>query len=199
MRFINPPFMWFLDEDPHLSARYLIDKDLKRNINVSSNVLINVYLYINGIRSDRMLQYYESDQIRYYDFMEKVFPNWPLKRKPKVFRQYHPGFKFSRKCLDNFNFIKSHFDAGLDEYENRFNKSSILNELSEWIDEHPPKLPLINLSKITLPLKVLPLQYRSINHIDGARKFYKRLIVDPLVSYHNIEIPEWFFEKNSLH
>ena len=103
--------------------------------------------------------------------MDKFFPIWPLKQKPKFMQYSSKESKWTRKCAEHYEYIKKYMSILLDEYLYRFNKEHGLAKFIEWEEFDAPKLniPYGKLSKIVLPWKVIDPQYRKVNIIDGYR------------------------------
>lgn len=199
------PGIWFLDDDLSLSARYLTNKHLSKNIENIIRVLINVRYYYFGIRSNRHFDYY-FDNSRKQETIEKLFGydiTTTIKYNFSFTFYTHKISKWARKCQENYLYLLDYLDKCLIEWEFRTKKSHKLIGISEILLDDKifiNKLPKGNIKKIQLEWKVIPLKYRTKDIITGFRKFYSSKIEDCIVEYKdsNRDIPEFIISKRNI-
>lgn len=203
MRFTSPVQIWFLDDDLHVSARYLTNDALIKSITGCYQVLIAVRFYFTGIRNKKAYKYY-FDEERKTETMERLFPNWPLKQAPKFMNYSSQASKWCRKCNEHYQHVFEYMSILLDEYEYRYCKQHGMVKFIEWLSIDAPalKIPNAHLSHITLPWKVLKQKYRRKNIVDGYRVQLMSSFMgdDPFVAYRgsNRDIPDFVVKYFNL-
>lgn len=165
-----PVQIWFLDEDLIKSAQYQTNKSLLKSISGCMQALISARFYFIGIRNKKFYNYY-FDEVHKEETMDRFFPLWPLKQRPKFMQYMSKESKWTRKCFEHYEYIRKYMSILLDEYLYRFSKEHGLAKFIEWLDFDAPKLqiPLAHLSKIILPWKVINIKYRKKDILDGYR------------------------------
>lgn len=165
-----PIQIWFLDNDLIKSAEYQTNKSLVQSISGCMKALLAARFYFIGVHNKKIYNYM-FDDVHYADTMEKYFPLWPLKQKPRFLQYTTKESKWTRKCKEHYDYIKQYFDILLDEYLYRFGKEHGLAKLSEWLDFDAPKLniPAAHTTSILLPWKNIDKKYRRKDIIEGYR------------------------------
>ena len=201
MRYNSYPKLWLLDANPAMSVRYLCDRDVGKMINTTYQLLTNTYWWMTGIRNKRTYDYMMDDLDRKDVLLETTWQHFPLGNIPKHPLGRTPEFKFTRQCMDHFRFVKSYFDAALEEYDERYYKRHKLDEAASWFDAFPPPiLPTLNLETIHYPQKVIPFKYRDKDPVVSMRRYYTRKVTEPLKAYNHRSVPEWFeLTEKDLH
>ena len=197
-----PIQIWFLDADLQKSASYLTNKTLFKSITGCMQALIAARFYFIGIRNIKFYKYY-FDKCRSYETMDKFFPLWPLKQKPRFMQYASKESKWTRKCAEHYNYVKQYMSILLDEYLYRFNKEHGLAKFIEWLDFDAPKLniPNGNIKKIILPWKVIDVKYRRSNILEGYRlKFMNSFDKKPVDEFMKTkrDIPEFVIKHFNL-
>ena len=195
-KFPSFPKIWILDENPLLSAQYLCDKDVTRNVTNSYKLLMHGYWSLTGIRNKKLYDYIndesslKGDEIK-EKLMSSVFQFYPTNTLPSFnTRPIGIEYKFAKQCLNHFLFIKQHFKAGLDEYVLRFNKEHRLYDHLDWFDAFPPKLPMRKIEKVSYPVRSIKLKYRKNDLISSMRCWYVKK-TDPK-DYNKRSVPDFF-------
>lgn len=160
----------FLAEDLVTSAKYQTNKTLVKSITGCMQALIAARFYFIGIHNKKAYDFYFS-KLRKDETMDKFFPLWPLKQKPSFMQYLSKESKWTRKCAEHYEYVKTYMSILLDEYLYRFNKEHGLAKFIEWLEIDAPKLniPYAHLSKIILPWKVINIKYRKPIILDGYR------------------------------
>lgn len=108
---------------------------------------------------------------RVEDTMDKFFPDWPLKQKPR-FQQYSSReSKWARKCGEHLRFVERYLEACLDEWLYRRGKEHGLAAFLAWHLDSVPRieLPDAGLPKIVFPWKSLAPKFRRKDVLEGYR------------------------------
>lgn len=134
--------------------------------------LVAARFYFSGVHSAKMWKaMLQPDRI--VDSMEKVFPDWPLKQKPR-FQQYSTReSKWARKCGEHLLFVESYLRAALDEWLYRRGREHGLEAFWQWhVDAPKLRLPDAGLSKIVFPWKNLNPKYRRKDVLAGYQSAF---------------------------
>jgi len=196
-----PVQIWFLDGDLLLSAQYLSNKQLNKTINGCFQAICAAFFYFYGIRNAKFYKYY-FDKERKTTTMERFFPCWPLRILPKFQGFGTRQSKWTRKCKEHFEYVKSYMNILLDEYEYRTGKAHGLEKFIEWLDFDAPKIkiPEGKLTKIVLEWKVLNPKYRRKDIIEGFRLQYKHVLSNDGIKIEDFtkrDVPEWLMSKTN--
>lgn len=196
---IYPIQIWFLDDDLQKSAEYLSNKFLYKTINGCMQALIAARFYFIGIRNKKFYKYFFSKE-RKQQTMDKYFPLWPME-KPPLFSNYDTKqSKWTRKCLEHIEYVKTYLDILCLEYEFRFKKQSSVEKFLEWLDNDAPKIniPKGNIAKIILEWKSIDPKFRNKDIIKGYRNKYKAIFQNDgiqIKDFTNRDIPEFLIEE----
>ena len=166
-----PIQIWFLDDDLQKSAEYQTNKTLMKSIDGCFQALVAARLYFIGIRTKTFFKHYFSKE-KAKETMEQFFPLWPLKRRPSFQNYTSKTSKWTRMCLEHYEYVKRYLGILLDEYQYRFQKEHGLGKFLEWLDLDAPKLaiPEAHLAKISIPWKCLNPRWRRKVLVDGYRQ-----------------------------
>ena len=181
-KFLKPNIL-FLDDDLEKSSQYLNNKNLSRNIRNVAQVILAILFYYKGIRSDRIFRYYFSKDNK-TESIDRFLPTYPFDKIS--FNKYtSQEAKWGRKCLEHFSYLVTYFECLLNEWMYRFGKDHELYELLDFYKTmmFNMKIPKANIKKIVLPYKNLPIRFRKRNLVEGYRKYYRSILVDPMAEY----------------
>lgn len=198
-----PVQIWFLDENLNQSAQCLTNKLLVKTISGCMQALITSRFYFIGIRNKKFYDYFFGKEHQ-VETMDRFFPEWPLKIKPKFVKYTSKEGKWTRKCKEHYDYVKSYLRILLDEYQYRFGKEHNLSKFLTWLDVDAPKLniPEGHLKRIILPWKVINIKYRRKNIIDGYRlQFMNQFEKEPQEEFLKTkrDIPEFVIKFFGLH
>lgn len=165
-----PVYIWFLDKDLMKSASYLTDKALLRSIDGCIGALMSTYFYMVGIRSKKFYDYFFSKE-HADETMHRLFPNWPMKKKPLFSAYGRKESKWCRMCFENYNYVKDYLKVLLDEVEWRDGSANENAHILSWIELDMPHidLPSAKLQEIYLPWKAIDPRFRRVDVIEGHR------------------------------
>lgn len=137
--------------------------------------------------------------------MDKFFPLWPSKKIPTLLNYTTKTSKWTRKCHEHFNYVRSYLEILLEEYMIRSKHEHPYSVCLEWLKYDAPelKIPYGNIKKIVLEWKCLNPKYRRKDIIQGYRlQFLSQFDnYETVVSEYNIsnkDIPEFISEYFKL-
>ena len=127
-------------------------------------------MHMAGVRSKKFYEHFFSKDLQ-QESTSRIFPMWPLRKKPSFSSYGWRESKWCRSCLDNYEYTKSYLSALLDEHEYRFSTSHANAQFLSWVELDAPKLglPLLGLSDVILPWKVIDPKHRRVDVIEGYR------------------------------
>lgn len=168
---LYPIQIWFLDDDLQKSAEYQTNKTLMKSIDGCYQALVAARLYFIGIRSKTFFKHYFS-KVCLKETMDRFFPLWPLKRLPSFQNYSSKTSKWTRMCLEHYEYVRMYLRDLLDEYQFRFKKEHGLAKFLEWMstDAPPLEIPEAHLTKISIPWKCLNPKWRRKILVDGYRQ-----------------------------
>lgn len=190
--------IWFLDNDLTLSAQSLTTKKLNKTIFGCYYSLIAARFYAIGIRTSG-IYHYRFGKSFVEDTMGKYFIGWPDNEPPKFLKYSSPESKWTRSCLENYNFILKYLAILLDEYYLRTKNQHKFSKFLDWFNEIEP-LPLYstNNTKIILPWKNLEQKYQKRDIIQGYRlKYMDSVDYNDIIKEYNLskrDIPTWIIK-----
>lgn len=207
MRFSVKPLIIFLDEDPVKSSWVLSTRFIDYNIRNCVQVLVCANLYMVGIRNRKACSYYFGKE-RKTESLQRFFPNWPMKKPPSFVKYTSQESRWCRKCKNHYDVILGYLGALLEEFAFRRGVEHELQDMYDFLQtiqfENSLRLGIkvvfVKGLKVVLPWKNLPLKYRKKDIIEGYRKYYKSLIIDPFYEYRDSkrDIPEWLLDNGGL-
>lgn len=165
-----PIQIWFLDDDLQRSAEFQTNKTLLKSIDGCFQALVCARLYFIGIRTKTFYKHYFSKE-NSLETKERFFPCWPLKKNPSFQAYTSKTSKWTRMCLEHYEYVRHYLRALLDEYQFRFNKDHGLSKFLDWLDFDAPSLdiPRANLKAVSIPWKCLNPRWRRKTLVDGYR------------------------------
>lgn len=192
--------IWFLDSNLQTSAENLTNYFLDKTIQGCNQALAIAHMYFGGIRSAHSYKYY-YDPSRVDETMSKLFPGWPSKVTPKRISHGSAESKWTRQCLEHYNYILAYYRILLEEYYFRFKRSNKYESLCTWFEEAGPPDALVKakLAKISLPWKNLNPRNRTKDIICGYRtQYFYTLKLNIFLEYKSSQrdIPLWLLEFN---
>ena len=206
--------VWFLSEQPSVSASWLTNKFLYYSASNASRVILASFLYVSGIRNDFVLKSILNDDKRYAAFISSAFPGISDELST-AFRKTFKGvtlsmmkssslFKWAKQCRETMETMESYALALLEEYEFRKAKPHRLAELVKAVIgefQLSSKLKLAGLGEKAWPWKTVPRKWRlSKDFFSCMQSCYASKIKDPLIDYgaSKRDIPEFIVEKFAL-
>lgn len=160
--------IFFLDENPKLSAQYHVDKHVVKMILETAQLLCGVH----HMTEQMMSQYPSSShQVPY-----------------KLSHKNHPCSIWARKSLSNYLYL---CELGLElskEYTHRYGKRHKSQEVIEWCIINKPNIPDIG---FTEPAKAMPDEYKVDSVVQSYRNYYMGEKYS-FAKWKNRETPNWF-------
>jgi hypothetical protein len=157
--------IFFLDENPKLSAKYHVDKHVVKMILETAQLLCSVHHVIDPPN---------IHQVPY-----------------KLSHKNHPCAVWARKSLSNYLYL---CELGLElgkEYTYRYGKKHKSIEVIEWCIVNKPNIPDIG---FTQPAMAMPDEFKVDSIVESYRNYYMGAKKD-LASWKNREKPFWFGKK----
>jgi hypothetical protein len=162
--------IFFLDENPTLSAQYHVDKHVVKMILETAQLLCSCSSYDRP--SDTKLP--QVTKVPY-----------------KLSHKNHPCAIWARESLSNYLYL---CEMGLElgkEYTYRYGKKHKSIEVIEWCIVNKPNIPDIG---FTTPAKAMPDEYKVDSVVESYRNYYMGAKIS-LASWKNREKPFWFGKK----
>jgi hypothetical protein len=163
--------IFFLDENPKLSAQYHVDKHVVKMILETAQLLCGVH--------------HMTDQV-------------PTKYRPstdhvpyKLSHKNHPCAIWARESLSNYLYL---CELGLElgkEYTYRYGKKHKSVEVIEWCIVNKPNIPDIGFTK---PSMAMPDEYKVDSVVESYRNYYMGAKSE-LAQWKKREKPFWFEKK----
>ena len=160
--------IFFLDENPTLSAKYHVDKHVVKMILETAQLLCSVH-HVTAQDTDQV-----TDQVPY-----------------KLSHKNHPCAIWARESLSNYLYL---CELGLElgkEYTYRYGKRHKSIEVIEWCIVNKPNIPDIG---FTTPARAMPDEFKVDSVVESYRNYYMGAKSD-LASWKNREKPFWFGKK----
>jgi len=157
--------IFFLDENPKLSAKYHVDKHVVKMILETAQLLCSVHHVIDPPN---------IHQVPY-----------------KLSHKNHPCAVWARESLSNYLYL---CELGLElgkEYTYRYGKKHKSIEVIEWCIVNKPNIPDIG---FTQPAMAMPDEFKVDSVVESYRNYYMGAKKD-LASWKNREKPFWFGKK----
>ena len=134
--------IFFLDENPKLSAQYHVDKHVVKMILETAQLLCSVHHVTDQI----------NDQVPY-----------------KLSHKNHPCAMWARQSLSNYLYL---CELGLElgkEYTHRYGKRHKSIDVIEWCIVNKPNIPDID---FTQPAMAMPDEYKTDSVVESYRNYY---------------------------
>jgi hypothetical protein len=134
--------IFFLDENPTLSAQYHVDKHVVKMILETAQLLCSVHHVTDQV----------TDQVPY-----------------KLSHKNHPCAVWARQSLSNYLYL---CELGLElgkEYTYRYGKKHKSIEVIEWCIVNKPNIPDIG---FTTPAMAMPDEYKVDSVVESYRNYY---------------------------
>ena len=160
--------IFFLDENPKLSAQYHVDKHVVKMILETAQLLCSVH-HVTDQVNDQV-----NDQVPY-----------------KLSHKNHPCAVWARQSLSNYLYL---CELGLElgkEYTHRYGKRHKSIDVIEWCIVNKPNIPDID---FTQPAMAMPDEYKTDSVVESYRNYYIGAKIS-LASWKNREKPFWFGKK----
>lgn len=163
--------IFFLDENPKLSAQYHVDKHVVKMILETAQLLCGVH--------------HMSDHV-----MTK-YPTSTLQVPYKLSHKNHPCAIWARESLSNYLYL---CELGLElgkEYTYRYGKRHKSIDVIEWCIVNKPNIPDIGFTK---PATAMPDEYKVDSVVESYRNYYMGAKSE-LAQWKKREKPFWFEKK----
>jgi hypothetical protein len=160
--------IFFLDENPKLSAQYHVDKHVVKMILETAQLLCSVH-HVTDQDTDQ-----DTDQVPY-----------------KLSHKNHPCAIWARESLSNYLYL---CELGLElcyEYTYRYGKRHKSQDVIEWCIVNKPGIVDIG---FTEPAKAMPDEYKVESVVQSYRNYYMGA-KSGFAVWKNREKPFWFEEK----
>lgn len=160
--------IFFLDENPKLSAQYHVDKHVVKMILETAQLLCGVHHSIN--------------------------PFGTLQVPYKLSHKNHPCAIWARESLSNYLYL---CELGLElgkEYTHRYGKKHKSVEVIEWCIVNKPSILDIGFTK---PSMAMPDEFKVDSVVESYRNYYMGAKKD-LACWKNREKPLWFEKKELI-
>jgi len=160
--------IFFLDENPTLSAKYHVDKHVVKMILETAQLLCSVHHVTEQVTEQ------VTDQVPY-----------------KLSHKNHPCAIWARESLSNYLYL---CELGLElgkEYTYRYGKRHKSIDVIEWCIVNKPNIPDIG---FTTPARAMPDEFKVDSVVESYRNYYMGAKSD-LASWKNREKPLWFEKK----
>lgn len=160
--------IFFLDENPKLSAQYHVDKHVVKMILETAQLLCSVH--------------HVTDQV------PTKYPPSTLQVPYKLSHKNHPCAVWTRKSLSNYLYL---CELGLElgkEYTYRYGKKHKSIEVIEWCIINKPNIPDIG---FTTPAMAMPDEFKTDSVVESYRNYYMGAKIS-LASWKNRKKPNWF-------
>jgi hypothetical protein len=157
--------IFFLDENPKLSAQYHVDKHVVKMILETAQLLCGVHHSVN--------------------------PSSPQQVPYKLSHKNHPCSIWARESLSNYLYL---CELGLElgkEYTYRYGKKHKSIEVIEWCIVNKPNIPDIGFTK---PAMAMPDEFKVDSVVESYRNYYMGAKKE-LASWKKREKPLWFRKK----
>ena len=154
--------IFFLDENPTMSARYHVDKHVVKMILETAQLLCGVHHTVNPS---------SSHQVPY-----------------KLSHKNHPCAIWTRESLSNYLYL---CELGLElckEYTYRYGKRHKSQDVIEWCITN--KLKIVD-KGFTEPPKAMPDEYKVNDVVESYRNYYREA-KSGFAVWKNRETPKWF-------
>jgi len=163
--------IFFLDENPKLSAQYHVDKHVVKMILETAQLLCGVHHMTDQVTT----KYRPStDQVPY-----------------KLSHKNHPCAIWARESLSNYLYL---CELGLElgkEYTYRYGKRHKSIDVIEWCIVNKPNIPDIGFTK---PAMAMPDEFKVDSVVESYRNYYMGAKSE-LASWKKREKPLWFEKK----
>lgn len=163
--------IFFLDENPTLSAQYHVDKHVVKMILETAQLLCSVHHVTDQVTTKYRLS---TDQVPY-----------------KLSHKNHPCAVWARQSLSNYLYL---CELGLElgkEYTYRYGKRHKSIDVIEWCIVNKPSIPDIG---FTTPAMAMPDEFKMDSVVESYRNYYMGAKIS-LASWKNREKPFWFEKK----
>lgn len=160
--------IFFLDEDPYVSAQMQADKHVVKMILESAQMLSTAHRVLDG-----------DEKYQLFDYRQDLFY--------KATHRNHPSAVWARTSIENYNWLVDHFDGLLKEYTHRYNKQHKSGRLLYHIQSPPLSLEDWDW---TQPPSCMPEEYHVGSLVENYREYYRKA-KSHLHKWTNREPPEW--------
>ena len=168
--------IFYLDRDPEIAAQMMCDKHVVKMILESAQMLSTAHRVLDGDE-------YANEMGLY-----------------KLAHKNHPSTIWVRTSSENYRWLFNHYDALMQEYTYRYDKTHATSRLRDALDKTPDNMPAIQLTDTPWPAppQCMPDYCKGDDAVLAYQTYY---IVEKsgFAKWKRRDIPEWFnAERESL-
>lgn len=141
--------IFVLDKNPRIAAKFLHDVHIRKMIIESCQLLANCY----PVEKLQEAPKTQKENVRKHSYYN------------------HPCSIFTRKSIENFNWLLEHAIAISDEYTFRFEKNHFCLEFLRWCCKNKPNLPKLGGVDFVL---CMPETHKSDSVVNSYKKYYSK-------------------------
>jgi hypothetical protein len=163
--------IFYLDRDPEIAAQMMCDKHVVKMILESAQMLSTAHRVLDGDE-------YANEMGLY-----------------KLAHKNHPSTIWVRTSSENYRWLFNHYDALMQEYTYRYDKTHATSRLRDALNKTPDNIPSTQYPN-TDPPQCMPEECKGEDTVLAYQTYY---IIEKssFAKWKRREIPEWFNEKNS--
>jgi hypothetical protein len=163
--------IFYLDRDPVIAAQMMCDKHVVKMILESAQMLSTAHRVLDGDE-------YANEMGLY-----------------KLAHKNHPSTIWVRTSSENYRWLFNHYDALMQEYTYRYDKTHATSRLRDALNKTPDNIPSTQYPN-TDPPQCMPEECKGEDTVLAYQTYY---IIEKssFAKWKRREIPEWFNEKNS--
>ena len=164
--------IFYLDRDPVIAAQMMCDKHVVKMILESAQMLSTAHRVLDGDE-------YANEMGLY-----------------KLAHKNHPSTIWVRTSSENYRWLFNHYDALMQEYTYRYDKTHATSRLRDALDKTPDNMPAIQLTDTpwAAPPQCMPDYCKGDDAVLAYQTYY---IVEKsgFAKWKRRDIPEWFNAK----
>ena len=163
--------IFYLDRDPEIAAQMMCDKHVVKMILESAQMLSTAHRVLDGDEYANKMGLY------------------------KLAHKNHPSTIWVRTSSENYRWLFNHYDALMQEYTYRYDKTHATSRLRDALNKTPDNIPSTQYPN-TDPPQCMPEECKGEDTVLAYQTYY---IIEKssFAKWKRREIPEWFNEKNS--
>jgi len=163
--------IFYLDRDPVIAAQMMCDKHVVKMILESAQMLSTAHRVLDGDEYANKTGLY------------------------KLAHKNHPSTIWVRTSSENYRWLFNHYDALMQEYTYRYDKTHATSRLRDALNKTPDNIPSTQYPN-TDPPQCMPEECKGEDTVLAYQTYY---IIEKssFAKWKRREIPEWFNEKNS--
>ena len=167
--------IFYLDRDPVIAAQMMCDKHVVKMILESAQMLSTAHRVLDGDEYANKMGLY------------------------KLAHKNHPSTIWVRTSSENYRWLFNHYDALMQEYTYRYDKTHATSRLRDALDKTPDNMPAIQLTDTpwSAPPQCMPDYCKGDDAVLAYQTYY---IVEKsgFAKWKRRDIPEWFNAEREL-